>query len=154
MDSRTWALLNEGAYLVNYGANLWMCCWRLEMNTALCAKVPGGDGFRQPQPCVGRAHTSLDKLPNCSIYLIIREATCWSELTRKVRSKGGVFFSSFQPRMLMSICRFWVGSQTHVLGHCGILLWHLQSCFAVPYKVLLLCYASKHLKGNLKSNFV
>ena len=41
------------------------------MNTALCAKVPGDDGFRQPQPCVGRAHTSLDKLPNSSIYSAI-----------------------------------------------------------------------------------
>lgn len=86
------------------------------MNTALCAKVPGDDGFRQPQPCVGRAHTSLDKLPNSSIYLIIREATCWLELTRKVRSKGGVFFSSFQPRMLMSIFRVWVGTRLMFWG--------------------------------------
>lgn len=120
------------------------------MNMSLCAKAPGDDGFRQPQPCVGRAHTSLDKLPNCPIYLIIREATGWSELTRKVRSKGGVFFSSFQPRMLMSICRFWVGSQTHGLGPCGILT-SLRSLSISFYGTLtLLCFET--CKRKLKKN--
>lgn len=92
------------------------------MNAAPCAKEPRDDGLRQPQPCVEEPTLPWDKLPNCSFYLIIREATCWSELTGRVRSKGGMFFSSFRPGMLMSICRFWVGSQTHVLRHWRFLL--------------------------------